>query len=186
MRASSTQAAEENKTLIKGNATVGNVSFHINGFYRDNENVEIPGMARIIREEDHDEDHDEDEEEDHDEDHDEEHGEEEEENIRLDIEQTRYDAALHVDQPFRGADAFRQYAGRMVLGEAGRTEHGHTGCDTPQGAEAAEEFPADLQGPGEIAGMPLGTGQQTGIPVLPCHCASYRPGMAARSPAPPS
>lgn len=60
--------------------------------------------------EDHDEDH---EGEDHDEDHDHEHeGEEEEGGIRLDMEQTRYDAVVHLDNPFAGIEeiwAFGSY-----------------------------------------------------------------------------
>ena len=55
---------EENKTVFKANASIGNVTLHADGFYRENDDdFEIPGLARIIREEAHDEDHDEDHEE---------------------------------------------------------------------------------------------------------------------------
>jgi len=47
-------------------------------------------------------------EEEHEEKHQEEHGGEEE-NIRIDMEQTRYDANLHIHEPFAGLDVFRGF-----------------------------------------------------------------------------
>lgn len=91
----------------------GGFSFHFNegsfvGFsvsHLDSEYGLPPGAHEHGHEDEHghgdeheDEDHDEDHDEGHDEDHDE-HGEEEEEVIRLDVEQTRYDAMLHLQNP---------------------------------------------------------------------------------------
>lgn len=60
--------------------------------------------------EEHEDDHDDDHEDGHDEDHNEEHDHgEEEELIRLDVEQTRYDMALHLHDPLPGLDVFRGF-----------------------------------------------------------------------------
>ncbi|MAT90973.1 MAG: TonB-dependent receptor [Halioglobus sp.] len=66
-----------------------------------------PGAHEHHHEDEHDEDHDEDHEEDHDEDHDHEH--EEDENVRIDMEQTRYDAVAHLHEPMAGLDVMRGF-----------------------------------------------------------------------------
>jgi len=67
----------------------------------------IPPGAHGHHHEEHDEEHGEEE---HEEDeHDEEHGEEEEEVIRIDMEQTRYDAMVHLHDPMAGLELLRGF-----------------------------------------------------------------------------
>ncbi|WP_299770355.1 TonB-dependent receptor [uncultured Pseudoteredinibacter sp.] len=158
---------EETATVFKLDGGSGNLAWHIDGLYRNSDDVEIPGYADIhgdehpedttngfiensdsesksltagmswvsddgsflgfsvsrleneygipagahVHEDEHDEDHDDDHDEDHDDDHDEDHDEDHEgehghgeENIRIDMEQTRYDVKGQLLSPFAGVE----------------------------------------------------------------------------------
>ena len=103
--------------------------------------------------EDHDDDHDEDHDDDHDEDHDDDHddhddheGEEEEVDIRLEMEQTRYDIRLQLDEPMAG---IARFSGVVSL-----TEYEHTEFE---GLEVGTVYSSDaIEGRLELVHSPIG------------------------------
>ncbi len=97
-------------------------------------------------EDDHDDDdHEDDHDDDHEDDHDD-HGEEEEETIRLDMEQTRYDVRLQLDEPLPG---IRRFSGVVSL-----TEYEHTEFE---GVEVGTVYTSDaVEGRLELVHSPIG------------------------------
>ena len=99
--------------------------------------------------EDHDDDHDEDHDDDHDEDHEEHddgHGGEEEVNIRLDMEQTRYDMRLQLNEPMAG---IARLSGVVSLIEYEHTEF--------EGVEVGTVYASDsIEGRLEVVHSPIG------------------------------
>ncbi len=94
---------------------------------------------------DHDDDHDEDHDDDHD-DHDDHEGEEEEVDIRLEMEQTRYDIRLQLDEPMAG---IARFSGVVSL-----TEYEHTEFE---GLEVGTVYSSDaIEGRLELVHSPIG------------------------------
>src|SRR5260221_12202706 len=84
-----------------------------------------------------------------------------------------------------GTDLAGQGVVRMILPEAGRAEDGDARADEVQGPEAAQEFPEDPQGAGQLEAALLRPLQEPGdvarrLPGAPASAAHEPPAPAAR------
>lgn len=167
-------------------------SYHFeSGFFgvavnRLENNYGIPAGSHGGHEEEHHEDHDEDHDE-HDEEHDEEeHGEEEHghEDISIDLEQTRYDTALHIHEPFAGLEVFRGFltftdyehaeiegngeVGTVYENETweGRIEMVHQPFGNFHGVLGLQAIDSEFSAEGEEAFIPLTERQGLGLFLL--------------------
>ncbi len=162
-------------------------SYHFeSGFFgvavnRLENNYGIPAGSHGGHEEEHHEDHDED----HDE-HDEEHDEEEHghEDISIDLEQTRYDTALHIHEPFAGLEVFRGFltftdyehaeiegngeVGTVYENETweGRIEMVHQPFGNFHGVLGLQAIDSEFSAEGEEAFIPLTERQGLGLFLL--------------------
>ena len=127
---------EENKTVFRLDGGSGQFAFHVDGYRRDNDNIEIPGFAldeasiEMLEEMRHsDEDHDD---EDHDDDHDDDHEEEELENTNGFVGNSDSEAdAFSAGFSFVGDNGFAGFAVSRMTSDYGLPpgthshDHGH-------------------------------------------------------------